>query len=208
MTKDEALKLALEALEWENCNDDEGLEKAQRKAITAIKQALAAPVQEPVAWMVDVDLANYQGQSEYRTILAWNSKPVWSGTHEINEVLKSVPLYTHSPAARPAPVPENFIDALKFDVAMRDAASAQEPVAIVSGYYGGQCVILPVNPSRIFNSGTAFYTTPPAAQRQWVGLTETEVDECYESAMFNPDIEPTRVLVYQAIEAKLKEKNT
>ena len=45
-------------------------------------------------------------------------------------------------------------------------------------------------------------------QRTWVGLTETEVDECYESVMFNPDIEPTRVLVYQAIEAKLKEKNT
>jgi hypothetical protein len=48
MTKDEALKLALEALErirrqlksW-----DEG-----DKAITVIKQALAAPVQEPVAW--------------------------------------------------------------------------------------------------------------------------------------------------------------
>ena len=45
-------------------------------------------------------------------------------------------------------------------------------------------------------------------KREWVGLTETEVDECYESVMFNPDIEPTRVLVYQAIEAKLKEKNT
>jgi hypothetical protein len=56
MTKDEALKLALEALEhmledakqerltveyWNECVD----------AITAIKQALAAPVQEPVAWM-------------------------------------------------------------------------------------------------------------------------------------------------------------
>jgi len=57
--------------------------------------------QEPVAWMVDVDLANYQGQSEYRTILAWNAKPVWSGTHEINEVLKAVPLYTSPPAQRP-----------------------------------------------------------------------------------------------------------
>jgi hypothetical protein len=45
-------------------------------------------------------------------------------------------------------------------------------------------------------------------QRPWVGLTEREVDECYELVMFNPDIEPTRVLVYQAIEAKLKEKNT
>jgi hypothetical protein len=53
---------------------------------------------EPVAWMVDVDLSNYQGQSEYRTILAWNAKPVRSGTHEINEVLKAIPLYTTPPA--------------------------------------------------------------------------------------------------------------
>jgi hypothetical protein len=61
---------------------------------------LYQPVQEPVAWMVDVDLANYQGQSEYRTILAWNAKPVWSGTPEVNEVLKAVPLYTTPPAAQ------------------------------------------------------------------------------------------------------------
>jgi hypothetical protein len=58
ITKDEALKLALEALEnypsigltisgvdaWNHCH----------KAITAIKQALATPVQ-PVAWMVESD---------------------------------------------------------------------------------------------------------------------------------------------------------
>ena len=51
MTKDEALKLALEALEeahhkMEHYQD----EKKREQAITAIKQALAAPVQEPVAW--------------------------------------------------------------------------------------------------------------------------------------------------------------
>lgn len=34
----------------------------------------------------------------------------------------------------------------------------QEPVAVVSGYYGGQCVILPIDPARIFNSNTALYT--------------------------------------------------
>ena len=45
-------------------------------------------------------------------------------------------------------------------------------------------------------------------KRTWVGLTDEEVHECYESVMFNLDIEPSRVLVYQAIEAKLKEKNT
>jgi hypothetical protein len=50
--KDEALKLALEALEvyWvkaEHRRSEEDEYKA-RDAITAIKQALAAPVQEPV----------------------------------------------------------------------------------------------------------------------------------------------------------------
>ena len=70
-------------------------------ACVGLREALEQPAQqEPVAWMVDVDLANYQGQSEYRTILAWKAKPVWSGTHEINEVLKAVPLYT-SPPQRP-----------------------------------------------------------------------------------------------------------
>ena len=42
------------------------------------------------------------------------------------------------------------------------------------------------------------YTTPPAAQRQWVGLTDEEIDE------WTPEIHS----VIQAIEAKLKEKNT
>ena len=54
MTKDEALKLALEALE-EACEligpawawrDEKG-----RPAITAIKEALAQPEQEPLAWI-------------------------------------------------------------------------------------------------------------------------------------------------------------
>ena len=74
------------------------LNEAICDAIDALAEQPAQ--QEPVAWMVDVDLANYQGQSEYRTILAWNAKPVWSGTHEINEVLKAVPLYTFPPAQR------------------------------------------------------------------------------------------------------------
>jgi hypothetical protein len=47
----------------------------------------------------------------------------------------------------------------------------QEPVAIVSGYYGGQCVILPIDPARIFNSNTALYTSP--AQRK--PLTDEQI---------------------------------
>jgi hypothetical protein len=57
MTKDEALDLALEALDnllyWDNGKSD--YDQA-REAITAIKQALAAPtVQEPVAYRAWVD---------------------------------------------------------------------------------------------------------------------------------------------------------
>ena len=54
MTK-KALKLALEALKEAQTNDD-GMEKWDRnkKAIIAIKEALAQPEQEPVAWMSDV----------------------------------------------------------------------------------------------------------------------------------------------------------
>jgi hypothetical protein len=38
--------------------------------------------------------------------------------------------------------------------------SVQEPDAVVTGYHGGQCVITPTDPARVFNTGTAFYTQP------------------------------------------------
>jgi hypothetical protein len=67
MTKDEALKLALEALKevvnWYQFRDkndkplpvhDQNPEiKTSIKAITAIKEALSQPEQKPVAWMND-----------------------------------------------------------------------------------------------------------------------------------------------------------
>jgi hypothetical protein len=95
MTKDEALDLALDALEKISRTHYhietppiESLEEKMRriadKAITAIKQALAAPVQEPVAW--------------------------------------------------------------------------------VTGFYAGRCVIKTINPAAILPVGVALYTTPPAAQ--------------------------------------------
>ena len=55
MTKDEALKLALEALEADELDmvDDGSGNMVFRKeqAIAAIKKALAQPKQEPVAWI-------------------------------------------------------------------------------------------------------------------------------------------------------------
>ena len=75
----------------------------------------------------------------------------------------------------------------------------QEPVAVVSGYYGGHCVILPLNPARIFNANTALYTTPP--ERKWVDLTATEVKILRNAS--NTDREFAALVI-----AKFKEKNT
>ena len=56
------------------------------------------------------------------------------------------------------------------------------------------------------------YTTPPAAQRQWVGLTDEEIFDVIRSLC--ADNETAEMLIhvsmdeYRAIEAKLKEKNT
>ena len=44
------------------------------------------------------------------------------------------------------------------------------------------------------------YTTPPAAQRQWVGLTDDERSECVNTPFVSQQ--------WANIEAKLKEKNT
>jgi len=114
MTKDKALDLALEALEAALSDDQPYIDKS-KAAITAIKQALAAPVQEPVAYWI--------------------------------------------------PKAEQFCIA---DPSGRPFAKAWEPL----------------------------YTTPPAAQRQWVGLTDEELSK------FDVDPIEAKLMI-----AKLRSKN-
>ena len=93
--KDEALKLALEALENWREFDPENFGEVDNKAITAIKQALAAPVQEPVAW-----------ESEMRSELA---KLGFEGQcpESIGITIKRwFDAYAESLTAQPAPVQE------------------------------------------------------------------------------------------------------
>jgi hypothetical protein len=129
MTKDEALDLALEALEsYKNFIEDAHIIEGQwhwidgaDQAITAIKQARSAPVQEPVAWM-DRDGDLYANEPDKN----------WCPPH--------YPLYT----------------------------------------------------------------TPPAAQRQWVGLTDEEITDIWaETTPYYHEDDFAR-----AIEAKLKKLNT
>jgi uncharacterized linocin/CFP29 family protein len=127
MSKDEALKLALEALIAEYHMETSSF---ARRVDDIFKEALVAPVQEPVAWGI-----------------------IASNTGRICQV-------------------------------ELDAAE-------VEGH----------NPKHI----VPLYTAPPAAQRQWVGLSQDELD-----AMFSNTIKGKKLVnwVARAIEAKLKEKNT
>jgi len=120
MTKDEALAmdLALEALEYIE-NNYMSLPKSGSEAITAIKQARSAPVQEPVAFNAGVP-----------------------------------PLY-----------PE-----------MKDG----ETISVE-------------------------YTTPPAAQRPWVGLTDEEFEDIELGCRSTSS---GKIEAMQKVEAKLRSKNT
>jgi hypothetical protein len=55
---------------------------------------------------------------------------------------------------------------------------------------------------------TPLYATPPAAQRQWVKLTDEEIKEVNAKVSQIPPIDYTTTTYARAIEAKLKEKNT
>lgn len=75
------------------------------------------------------------------------------------------------------------------------AQPEQEPVATVYDAYDTtgidwHCKDAP-------STGTKLYTAPP--QREWQGLTNEEIENCFEMSMFG---------TCRAIEAKLKDKNT
>jgi hypothetical protein len=96
--------------------------------------------------------------------------------------------------------------------------AVQEPVAWVTGFHAGRCVVQTINPAAILPVGIALYTAPqpvpvktyhdgkpwPVAPKPWVGLTDEEVNHLLE----HTDWLEWPHLFAEAIEAKLKEKNT
>jgi hypothetical protein len=60
--------------------------------------------------------------------------------------------------------PEHFINQAITAIKQALAAPVQEPVAWVTGFHAGRCVIKTINPAAILPVGVALYTTPPAAQ--------------------------------------------
>ena len=89
------------------------------------------------------------------------------------------------------------------------AQPAQEPVATLwqHGETGRTRITMPDDitdcDARWFKAAD-LYTTPPAAQRQWVGLTDEEVMNFY--LFWVVDLQDI-IGFYKAVERKLKEKN-
>jgi hypothetical protein len=260
MDKDTALDLALEALKhgvtrMNQLGEAKGC-MPLHDAITAIKQARSAPVQEPIGYLfqheetglttvVDVQQVEWGFEknnprhqkigplyttppaapvqsAEREEPVAWIFKPnrelLWPNEVERKnplELNEYAPLYT-TPSAAPVQEPDfiarlkhpedhyEFTDPKKANAVLMSlcqeaadalAAPVQEPVAWMQ-------------PDEVHISlwkddyhTIPLYTTPPAAQRQWVGLNWEDM----------PDIRAGDHAFLSGArwaEAKLKEKNT
>ena len=96
--------------------------------------------------------------------------------------------------------PEHFIN--QTIIALRlaiEQAEKQEPVAWANINKHGD--ITHTNNKRMPWSKTPLYTTPPAAQRQWVGLTEKDFSAINQSCL-------TKLQAATSAESILREKNT
>ncbi len=211
MTKDEALKLALEALSsvgwhgggscWEV--DPDKIEEAT----IAIKEALAQPAQKP---RLDqgpdyergfVDGRLYQTQTSVDKAVNAIAQPAQEPVAEVVEdyfskqvkginnwhaLPNGTKLYTTAPAAQPA----------------------QEPVAW--GYRSKDGEIYDCISPEAHADAEGDYTVPLYAapfKRPWVGLTGQEIEAAWR-AVETSDFYDCVVPLSRAVEAKLKEKNT
>jgi hypothetical protein len=210
MTKDEALDLALYALKelvaqtearlFAVKHDHVALQNA-REAITAIKQARSAPVQEPVVW-VRTNGLNNSGVAHYgptrppgwvgAATAYFKAPPPEPAQKRMHPELKKLyedffdkcfketvdlALYPTPPAAQPAPVQERC-----------ESCDGTGDVHDQTGEWRGTCHCV------------------KAAQRQWAGLTDEEIDNAW--LLNGGGLAANRFHDFaRAIETKLKEKN-
>jgi hypothetical protein len=191
--------------------------KAFEALVRADEQALASPVQEPVAW------AMYQ---KGRLQSFWMDKGD-AFDFEFTSEHSWAPLYTTPPAAQPAPVQEPVqvwqaegYDALMQEMQMVKARNIRQHAEIerLSALVRAQQITIdkleqalaaPVQEPDHGDELTIAHMSGLqrgkdfAAQRQWVGLTDEEFNELYDSYV------PTAcyALLIEMVEAKLKEKN-
>jgi hypothetical protein len=85
----------------------------------------------------------------------------------------------------------------------------QEPVAYVTGFHDGHCVIQPIDPAVALPVGAAL-----SYSKEWIGLTSDDIHDAFCHAEYeanqdwNDDPEGWCKAFANYVEAKLKEKNT
>ena len=210
MTKDEALRLALEALDALCINDYSGYELGKRdahlvdNALTAIKEALAQPEQEPV--IVDpatMELAESVGLigPASRTHDLHNAIQRFHDLICANATIKAAVAFSHTLEAKDEPVAwatrEDFYRELEHAMNRMRQQMEIKSVTMRCTDYDLALPVIDIFDGRIL---VGQVTTPP--QRTWVGLTDEEIQECLQGL-------PTQTIdVYaRRIEAKLKQKN-
>ena len=149
MTKDEALKLALDALETSMYP-----QQKQLQAITDIKEALAQPEQEPV--MILPDRSAFGVMSFPLPDDHWLYAPNEYRDGEYEPIDLPKPILTHE-------LRDAVVAAVRYAVrgaTMMGQETDFDPDALVQNAVYALC---------------GPYTTPP--QRTWVGLTDEERDE-------------------------------
>ena len=180
MKQIKAMKSALEALEGADRIDCD-----MRDAITALQEALADQPAQDNTYGYAKSLAEAIFKQHYASDEHYASgRIVWGVNDTVIGILTQIDNMV-ADMARGAKQPAQQepgrnhwedgdvferISAIKEQPAQQSAEPV-EPVAVVSGYYGGQCVILPTDPARIFNSNTALYTSPPVSKP----LTDEEI---------------------------------
>ena len=196
MNKDEALKMAIEALD--SCDINIGYngdsqyydEKLVEKAFTACKEALEQPAQEPVAWMYENhNIKKYQEHRDASLVLQYG--------------YQETPLYPHS-TLDSTPAIEQALSNQEGNKESNQQP-AQEPVTLIEAV----AIVLegfniPSDVRKILE--TAYYTHP----HQWQGLTDNEIEILAIKKEFwwgfNNDKFAWKEYA-RAIEQALKEKN-
>jgi hypothetical protein len=156
----------------------------------------AAPVQEPVAWDKPTDEMVQAATDEYDEWAVDNK-----GTTECIRAMLVKALKATPPAAQPAPVqPVAFLaNGTRFKINY-DSRQSGGQIHGIPPELGGRWVAFVAADDNCHLK----LTTPPAAQRPWVGLTDEEILEA-------AGIDGADTWLFEtayAIESKLKEKNT
>ena len=216
----QALELALEALQVATTPLAKDRQEVLQ-AITAIKEALAQPEQEPVAWKLmpryatdamlkamdecsteGYDERLYAGHAASVYMAAWDDAPTPPQPERyITDAMKV------RQAVAQALLDDVYAEELEQPEAKQSGTisiTTPAPIAYLCENATGHKYFRWKKPSNVYKP-IPLYTTPP--QRTWVGLTDEEIADCAEKMEASDPTDSFWREFFRGLEAKLKDKN-